>query len=137
MLPARFWAKVDQSGGADACWLWTAGKHHGYGVFWNNGSMHDAHVLAYEDKYGPVPAGLVLDHYRCDTTFCCNPDHVRPVTIAVNTLRGTGPTAENARKAVCLAGHPFDAVGASGRRRCRECEARRSREHSARKQVPV
>lgn len=34
-IAARFWSKVDKSGGKNACWPWMAGSFPpGYGVFW-------------------------------------------------------------------------------------------------------
>ena len=37
--------------------------------------------------HGPVPEGLELDHL-CRIRHCVNPDHVEPVTCAVNVRRG-------------------------------------------------
>jgi hypothetical protein len=41
----------------------------------------------YEKTNGPVPAGLELDHL-CRQRDCINPDHLQPVTTAVNSRRG-------------------------------------------------
>lgn len=46
-----------------------------------------------------------------------NYEHLEPVTPRVNTLRGAGVTAVNARKTSCKRGHPF----ANGRRVCHQC----------------
>jgi hypothetical protein len=63
----RFWSKVDKDGPtapgmATPCWLWTAaiGKN-GYGAF-NRGRRGEGMVGAHVYAYGPVPAGLELDH---------------------------------------------------------------------------
>lgn len=38
---ARFWSKVDKSGGPDGCWLWKAGlDKHGYGRFGAGGRIN-------------------------------------------------------------------------------------------------
>jgi hypothetical protein len=71
------------------CWIWQrATKSFGYGDMRHNGRNRPAHVVFYEEKYGPVPPGMELDHVVCNTPPCCNPDHVKPVTHAENTRRG-------------------------------------------------
>lgn len=85
----RFWAKVDKSGGVDACWPWIAHlAWNGYGEF--RVSQHclvKAHRYAYILLVGPVPAGLDLDHL-CRNRACCNPGHLEPVSRRVNARRG-------------------------------------------------
>ena len=39
-----------------------------------------AYRLYYEEKYGPVPKGKELHHFKCENRRCCNPDHVTPLT---------------------------------------------------------
>lgn len=71
------------------CWEWQRGKDSkGYGQLRIDGRLIRAHVFFYEKKYGPVPPGKELDHFKCDNTSCCNPDHVRPVTHAEHVRRG-------------------------------------------------
>lgn len=86
--PIRFWRKVDQSGGPDACWPWMgARKPKGYGNFCTVRTPPKtvlAHRYAYEQTHGPIPEGLVLRH-RCDNPPCCNPAHLLPGTGAENT----------------------------------------------------
>lgn len=50
-------------------------------------STRKAHVVAYELWFGPVPAGLELDHL-CRNVACCNPAHLEAVTRSVNIRRG-------------------------------------------------
>ena len=45
----RFWSKVDRSGGPESCWLWVAGKSHGYGAFFFEGKLHGAHSVDLND----------------------------------------------------------------------------------------
>lgn len=73
---AAFWAKVDQSGGPDACWPWTATLlHNGYGQMGWNGRHERAHRIAHMIAIGPIPPGLYVLH-RCDNRPCCNPNHL-------------------------------------------------------------
>lgn len=68
---ARFWAKVDRSGGPDACWIWrgcVSGR--GYGrLKWGSRVPTRAHRVAYELAFGPIPDGLYVLH-RCDVPAC-------------------------------------------------------------------
>ncbi len=131
----RFWSKVKRREG---CWEWTATiTAKGYGHFSVAGRMALAHRWAYIDAYGWIPHGMTLDHL-CRNRRCVNPDHLQPVSMRVNILRGEGITAENARKTYCSRGHPFNEentyVEPSGRGRdCRACIRRRGRERHRRK----
>lgn len=135
--PARFWAKVDRPSEAE-CWNWIASKDkHGYGHFSAAGRrIVKAHRWAWEDAYGPIPPGLTLDHL-CRNTSCVNPQHLEPVTHKVNSLRGTSPCAQNARKTHCIHGHGFtegNTYRRPGRtaRVCRACRDERLRQRPAR-----
>jgi hypothetical protein len=91
--PERLWRRIDCSGGPDACWFWTGGTSNGYGrLCIESGHMEYTHRLAYEDRVGPVPLGLILLH-TCEGRYpagdqthrrCCNPSHLRPGTYAEN-----------------------------------------------------
>lgn len=73
----RFWAKVDRSGGPEACWPWT-GAHVplGYGTFWMDGGYQRAPRVALLLSLGrPVPAHMDVLH-RCDNPPCVNPAHL-------------------------------------------------------------
>jgi len=79
----RFWAKVDKSGGPDACWPWVGAKdRYGYGNFFvkKNGKkyMEKAHRFAFEVTKGQLAAGMCSLH-DCpagDNPQCCNPAHL-------------------------------------------------------------
>ncbi len=105
-LADRFWEKVDRDG-PDGCWVWTgANNGAGYGQIRIDDRNRYAHRVAYELEVGPIPESLFIDHL-CRNRGCVNPAHLEPVTNAENILRGTAPTAVNARKKACPKGHPY------------------------------
>lgn len=121
----RFFSHVTQAGD---CWEWAAFRqpNSGYGKFWLAGHSLLAHRWAYEFLRGGIPEGLSLDH-ECRNTACVNPWHLDPVTDRVNVVvRGTGISAQNARKTHCIRNHEFTAENTyftpkRGRRQCRRC----------------
>lgn len=140
----RFWPKVEKNGptpdyrpGLGPCWLWTGSRDTlGYGKFrpfpfptTNGSTVHLAHRWAYETLVGAIPDGLQLDHL-CRNPRCVNPVHLEPVTHRENILRGVGPTAINARKTHCPAGHQLTPETLTqgdfrrGIRKCRICARR-------------
>jgi hypothetical protein len=131
----RFLLKVQKG---ESCWLWTAAKTHGYGLFWNGTRQVPAHKFSYEFYVGPVPEGLQLDHL-CRVRACVNPLHLEPVTCRENLLRGAGRTAINAARTHCPYGHPYSGdnlyLKPNGNRECRTCNARRRAERTAVSQV--
>lgn len=87
----RFLAKVNKSG---ECWLWTAATDDdGYGRFWFNGRMVQAHRYAYERYVGVIPDGVGLDH-KCRVRHCVNPAHLRPGG-QVENMQNTDLRADN------------------------------------------
>lgn len=134
----RFAEKVEVL--ENGCWRWTAAANRsGYGRFQYQGRYPMAHRWAWEAVNGPVPVGLVLDHYRypggCIGPSCAHPEHTRPVTIRENVLRGNGPPARNARKTACPRGHPFDRRTSRGWRICTICRDAYMRAYRAARKI--
>lgn len=126
----RFWAKV-VGRGLGGCWLWTGALNSsGYGHFKVGGRTVVAHRWAYEQEVGPIPDGLTIDHL-CRVRACVKVEHLEVVTNQLNTLRGIGLAARNARKTHCLRGHEFTAkntyIRPVGKRVCRACDRQRHR----------
>ena len=111
---ARFWAKVDQSGGSDACWPWCGARNgDGYGLISlrRDGArqiVRSAHRVAYElERREEIPDGLTLDH-MCRNPRCVNSRHLEVVTNRENILRGDGWGGRNARRTSCPRGHAYE-----------------------------
>lgn len=108
------------------CYIWLGAVNtHGYGHLKFKGKYWQAHRLAYEQTKGPIAPGLVIDHL-CRNRACINPDHLEPVTNAVNVLRGNNIAASRAAQTHCKRGHKFTAENTyrSGRsgRMCLTCQ---------------
>lgn len=86
------------------CLVWTRAIQQGYGVTYFEGKRWKTHRLMYTAAKGDIPSGLTLDHL-CRNRACGNPDHLEPVTSAVNTMRGNAQGAINAAKTHCIRGH--------------------------------
>jgi hypothetical protein len=113
------------------CWLWIGTVNQKeYGTFRiglgrrGHVQLFLAHRLSYVLFKGEIPEGLSLDHL-CRVHCCINPDHLEPVTSAVNTLRGQTITAFNVAKTVCNSGHLLSGdnliIRPGGNRDCRAC----------------
>lgn len=117
----RFFSKVLIS---DNCHIWIGGHKDGYGRFYANGKTHQSHRWLYEQLRVQVSQDLVCDHI-CRNHSCVNLDHLEIVTNAVNILRGEGASAINARKELCINGHPLTGnnlyVRSDGQRACKAC----------------
>lgn len=131
---ARFYLNLEVDD--NECWIWQKQlSPEGYGRFRVEGEKVFAHIFSYNLFIGPVPDGLELDH-TCRVRSCVNPDHLKSVTHRVNTLRGIGPTAVNARKTHCNNNHKFTPENtriAQGKRHCRACARLRTAAYEERK----
>lgn len=140
MKDADILARVDRSGGEDACWPWTGAiDQGGYGKVLYNGRTLGAHRVVHMILVGPIPDGLELDHTchnnsdcdggnACPHRRCCNPRHAEAVTPRENTLRGRTIAARHAAKTHCPQGHPYDEANTyrwNGWRICRTCRSSR------------
>lgn len=112
----------------NGCLLWQGCLNsRGYGCFCFGGKGRTvlAHRWAYENIRGEaIPDGMTIDHL-CRQRRCVNTEHLEVVPLKENILRGTSPTAVNARASVCKHGHELVGenviVRSDGRRRCRTC----------------
>lgn len=130
MARATFWSKVDIRTPSE-CWLWFGStQDNGYGVASSRPCKVYAHRYAYEHTFGPVPAGLEIDHVKtrgCTSRRCCNPAHLEAVTKLENIRRGESPYAMHARQTHCVRGHELAGDNLApdprgpGLRKCRKC----------------
>lgn len=124
----RFEAKFEKNLN---CWIWRGTKDgKGYGIFSIKHIYYPAHRVSYELYVDKIPEGMVIDHL-CRVPLCVNPDHLEPVTIRENSLRGTSPNWLAFKKGTCRLGHPkaqfaIKSDGTTGY--CKQCNRVRQRE---------
>lgn len=117
--------------GLDECWEWPQKTNrNGYGIVRVGRKTFMVHKLMYPMGW-EMEEGEVLDH-KCSIGGCGTPRHLEPVSVRENTLRGEGPTAQNARKTECPRGHKYDAqntkIRPCGRRQCLACSRKGSKQ---------
>ena len=58
------------------CWLWAGLMgNDGYGRISVRSIARMAHRIAYIERFGPIPEGMLVCH-KCDVPVCVNPDHL-------------------------------------------------------------
>jgi hypothetical protein len=126
----------------NGCHIWCGYKDKkGYGRVQFKGRVQFAHRARYIREVGPIPEGMDLDHFACETPACCNPAHVRPVTRRENVLRGRGITAMQAARTHCPQGHPYSGdnlrvLPTQGNARyCRACARQHANNSYAKKRL--
>lgn len=144
---ARFWSKVNRSGGTahhddplstatGECWVWTGSTAvDTYVRFQVHGKWHQGHRIAYRDFGGKIDDGLKLDHL-CRNKRCVNPAHLEPVSQIENVQRGIV-----GNKTHCPSGHEYNETNTrienrrgSNIRICKPClKAQRHEQYLARK----
>ena len=136
----RFYSKIKLEQG---CWLWTGKKTSGnYGQFWDGSKYVMAHRWSYSHHVGEIVDDLTIDHLchswdasclggdNCRHRSCVNPNHLEPVTICVNILRGNTIAKLNLDKKICSNGHLFNEENTymqGNRRKCRICRSQVNR----------
>lgn len=135
----RFYVKTirDDSTG---CLLWTGatcGSRLKYGAFtWHGRRQVTAHRAAWMLEVGPIPDGWEVDHL-CRVPLCVEITHLEAVPASVNRERAASPSMVNRDKGACSLGHRYDErntyVDREGKRHCRSCTNRQSREYRARR----
>lgn len=127
---ARFAAKVDTSGGPDACHLWMAGRHkRGYGKFQVRNQTQLAHRWLLGHLRGePLGANEYACHH-CDNPPCVNAKHLY-IGDALTNARDMVVRERNSlnefrkRRTHCLHGHewtPENTYVHGGGRKCKAC----------------
>jgi len=123
-LKTRFISRIKKLD--SGCWQWigTIDISNGYGRLSYKHKEFMAHRVSYNLHRGEIEKGLVIDHL-CKNKWCVNPEHLEPVTIGENVLRGDGITARNLKKTHCPYGHEYIGknlyINPRGNRVCRQC----------------
>jgi len=110
---------------SELCVEWTGWTGRGYGLIRICGKCYRVHRLAWQEKHGPIPAGLFVCH-RCDNPSCFNVRHLFLGTQSDNMSDAAAKGRHwKQRGTHCVNGHPFSGsnvrLDRQGRRVCRTC----------------
>lgn len=116
------------------CITYKSPRTDGYTQTKHKGRMIYRHRLAYIQKYGEIPKGLVIDHL-CKNRACINTDHLEAVTPLENKRRSPSPQWT---KPECINGHKLSGNNLILRkrgkyifRRCRICKNQQQAKYKA------
>ena len=113
-----------------ACVLWSGTlSREGYARAWRDGRDVEMHRYLYVQRFGALPAGVVL-HHTCGVKHCVNLAHLTALSLAEHRrLHGAIQTH-------CRNGHPRTPETIyrppSGGTQCRLCHREQNRENMAR-----
>lgn len=94
VLSARFWMKVDRSGGPDACWTWLgAPTARGYGQFMQQGYRDYVHRMSLQAAQRVWLTTEELVDHKCHTRLCVNPQHLHVADPSLNGQNRAGASA--------------------------------------------
>lgn len=80
-MPTLDWSKVEKTPG---CWIWMGMRAKaGYGYISAQSKTYMVHRLSYEEHYGLISEGMVIDHL-CGVKRCVNPQHLEAVVPGEN-----------------------------------------------------
>ena len=125
----RFLLKVSPLD-ANGCRAWIGEvAPSGYGQFWDGYRLVRPHRWLYEQTYGVIAGGLVIDHL-CRNRACVSLDHLEAVSQKENARRGYWGVL----KTHCPQDHPYNEANtclSGGVRYCRTCAREKMRRRRA------
>lgn len=78
---------LEDLGWITPCQIWQRGTTSRYASVGRSGGRSGlVHRVVYEERHGPIPKGLDIDHL-CNVTLCINVDHLEAITHQENIRR--------------------------------------------------